>query len=233
MASSALFGAHPELFGPFYALAFLAAYLTAALIGYRRGWPPAAWLLVLAAIGVGGVVGTRLLPMGLDGLRALFADGALPEGTTRRIPGAIAGALLAAEVSRRVLGVRQSVLEPLAYSGLVALAVVRLGCLVAGCCFGTPTDLPWGVTYASGSFVHGYHIAHGIVAAGATAPHPVHPIPLYDILFAGVLLALLPRISRRLRAPGTLCWLVVGLYALHRFAQDFVRANEVSAFWEA
>ena len=219
-------GAHPELFGPFYALAFLASYVTAVVVGYRRGWPPAAWLLVLAAAGIGGVVGTRLLPLGLDGLRALLAEGALPDGGARRIPGTILGALVAAEAARRLLGVRQSLLDPLAYGGLVGLAVVRLGCLAAGCCFGTPTALPWGATYAAGSTVHGFHLAHGVAGA---APLPVHPVPLYDVVFAVLVLAALPHLARRLRAPGSLCGATVGLYAAWRFAQEFLRADGVDA----
>jgi phosphatidylglycerol:prolipoprotein diacylglycerol transferase len=225
-----LFGAHPEWFGPLMVLAFGAAYVTAAVVGYRRGWPPAAWLLVLAAAGVGGVVGTRLLPLGLDGLRVLLAEGALPESGARRLPGTILGALAAAEVTRRLLGVRRSMLDPLAPAGLVGLAVARVGCLLAGCCFGTPTDLPWGVAYAPGSFVHGFHLAHGVVEAGAQGPAPVHTIPLYDMVFALAGLAFLPRLRRRLRAPGSLCGAVVGLYAVHRFVQDFVRAGEVEVW---
>ena len=223
-------GAYPELFGPFYVAALLGAYLTAAVMGYRRGWPPASWLLVLAAAGLGGIVGTRVLPIALDAVRALIDGGIAPEASVKRIPGAIAGALLGAEVARRALGIRQSVLEPLAYSGLVALVLVRVGCLLAGCCFGTPTDGVLGATYASGSFVHGFHIAEGVVGAGAAGPHAVHPVPLYDIVFALGLLALLPAVSRRLRIAGNLCWATVGAYAVHRFAQDFVRAREVEAF---
>ena len=230
MDPATLFGAHPEWFGPFTVLAFGAAYLTAVVVGFRRGWPLAAWLVVLAAAGIGGVVGTRLLPLGLDGLRALVVDGALPEAGVRRLPGTIAGALVAAEAARRLLGVRRSMLDPLAPAGLVGLLVARVGCLLAGCCFGTPTELPWGVTYAPGSFVHGFHLAHGVVEAGAAGPASVHPIPLYDVAFALVVLALLPHLAQRLRAPGSLCGATVGLYAVHRFAQDFIRANEVDVW---
>ena len=223
-----VFGAHPEWFGFLYALAFLVAFVVAAVVGYRRGWPLAPWLLVLAAAGIGGVVGTRLLPLGLAGLQTFLDTGALPDATTKRIPGAIAGSLALAIAARWALGMRHSVLDPLAYSGLAALAVARVGCLVAGCCFGTPTDGWWGVTYAGGSFAHGFHLAHGIVPAGAALPHAVHAVPLYDVAFALVGLALLPALSRRLRAAGSLCWTTVGAYAVFRFAQDFVREGELA-----
>ncbi len=230
MDLSSPFGAHPEWFGPLTVLAFGAAYVTAVVVGYRRGWPPAAWLVVLAAAGLGGVMGTRLLPLGLDGLRTLWETGAVPDAGVRRLPGTLVGALLLAEGARRALGIGRSMLDPMAVAGLVGIAVARVGCLLAGCCFGTPTDLPWGLTYAAGSFAHGFHVVHGVVEMGAAGPAPVHPIPFYDIAFALVVLALLPRIGRRLRAEGSLCGVVVGLYAAFRFLEDFVRANEVEAW---
>ena len=48
----------------------------------------------------------------------------------------------------------------------LALAVARLGCLVAGCCGGLPTDLPWGLRLAGDAI-------------------PRHPTALYEI--AGLL----------------------------------------------
>lgn len=44
----------------------------------------------------------------------------------------------------------------------LAFAVARLGCLAAGCCHGTPTEVAWGLT-----------------PSGASGP--VHPTPIYEI----------------------------------------------------
>ncbi len=46
-------------------------------------------------------------------------------------------------------------------------ALARLGCFAAGCCYGVPTDLPWGVTFS-----------HPLT----DAPHDValHPVQLYE-----------------------------------------------------
>ena len=62
----------------------------------------------------------------------------------------------------------------------IAHAIGRVGCLAAGCCYGTPTDLPWGVRLSS-ELVDPIH--RGI---------PLHPVQLYEsttlvILYFGLL----------------------------------------------
>jgi phosphatidylglycerol:prolipoprotein diacylglycerol transferase len=66
------------------------------------------------------------------------------------------------------------VLDILVPYALVALAIQRLfGCFMAGCCHGVPTDLPWGVTFPSGS-----------PGAVAFPGQPLHPTQLYYALSA-------------------------------------------------
>lgn len=43
-------------------------------------------------------------------------------------------------------------LDVLAVGLLVALMFGRIGCFLNGCCYGQPTDLPWGVRFPYGSF---------------------------------------------------------------------------------
>jgi len=83
---------------------------------------------------------------------------------------------------------------------LPALATARVGCLVAGCCGGIPTDLPWGMRLAGD-------------------PIARHPTALYDI--AGLLA--LSRIARRLPPERVAPAVLVGL-GLLRLAIDPLRA---------
>jgi phosphatidylglycerol:prolipoprotein diacylglycerol transferase len=53
---------------------------------------------------------------------------------------------------RRRLPMRRS-LDILAI-GLMLALVGRVGCFLNGCCFGRPTDLPWGVRFPYGSFAY-------------------------------------------------------------------------------
>jgi phosphatidylglycerol:prolipoprotein diacylglycerol transferase len=63
----------------------------------------------------------------------------------------------------------------------VALAVGRLGCFLAGCCYGSPTDLPWGVVFPD------------------LGPPARHPVQLYSVLGD---LALVPLAAAPGRPPG-------------------------------
>lgn len=59
----------------------------------------------------------------------------------------------------------------------LALAVARLGCLVAGCCHGVATELPWGMRLPGGG-------------------GPVHPTPLYEIAGCVTLFFVMRRLPR-------------------------------------
>jgi len=62
-------------------------------------------------------------------------------------------------------------------------AVGRLGCLAAGCCFGLPTGMPWGIYFPQG----------GEAPAGI----PLHPTQIYSSLWEACVLALLLFLERR------------------------------------
>ena len=49
----------------------------------------------------------------------------------------------------------------IAPSMLLGLALGRVGCLLNGCCFGGPCDLPWKVTFPWNSPVHQHEVSHG------------------------------------------------------------------------
>jgi len=64
--------------------------------------------------------------------------------------------------------------------------LIRLGCFSAGCCFGVPTEMPWGVRFPVGTGAYWVHSARGLLDDEAMRSLPVHPTQLY---FAAVWLA--------------------------------------------
>jgi phosphatidylglycerol:prolipoprotein diacylglycerol transferase len=96
--------------------------------------------------------------------------------------------------------------------------VGRLGCLLAGCCYGKPTDLPWGITFTDPT-----------AAANVGTPLNValHPTQLYDAGAELVILAVLLFSERRGRPfPGRTFWLYMVLYGVARFIVEFFRGDE-------
>ncbi len=91
----------------------------------------------------------------------------------------------------------------------------RFGCLLAGCCFGRHTDLPW-----------------GIAMAGDLSRHPtqVYEAVLNLVLFGALARVVLPRVaSGKLPRGSGLAGYVLG-YAALRFAVEFLRGDDRGSF---
>jgi prolipoprotein diacylglyceryltransferase len=121
-----------------------------------------------------------------------------------RIPGGILALALAGPLVCRALGLpwRQfgDRLIPLAATALVA---IRLGCFLNGCCFGRLGDVPWAVSFPRGGWAHWYHASQGWIPVDAPASLPVHPLQLYFLLAAVVILGVVVLVEWHSPAPGT------------------------------
>jgi prolipoprotein diacylglyceryltransferase len=84
----------------------------------------------------------------------------------------------------------------------------RFGCLAAGCCTGTICGrwalIPICAHGGRDSEVFARQLTQGLVDVSAEAALPTHPLPVYFMLAAVALLALLLWQLRRRAAPGTL-----------------------------
>ncbi len=214
---------HSLLFqiGPFpvhaYGLMMVVAFAAGIMLAGRRakaaGVPPE-YMLDLALVA---------MPAGLLGARAVFV--ALDPGLGwRDLPAIWAGGLsfhggLAAAVLACGLYVRWRRLSFWQVADLVApgialgYAFARIGCFLNGCCYGTPTSLPWACRF--------YDPAVGVTP-------PSHPAQLYasagSLLVMGILLWLSPR----LRVRGQLFMSYVALYGVLRFVVEIFRHGATS-----
>jgi phosphatidylglycerol:prolipoprotein diacylglycerol transferase len=95
-----------------------------------------------------------------------------------------------------------------------SLGLVRLGCLAAGCCYGLPTALPWGVHPTSP------------LTPPELAGLALHPTQAYEALFlfslAGFLFWLL---GQKERAPGTVVSAFALAYGAYRLSTNHLRAD--------
>jgi len=188
-------------------VALLCLVLLAA--GLRRGWPWRSALLATAALGAGASVGTALLP---------------------GVVGAIAGGVFAWLGAQRVLGLRRPPLVALALGLTLLVAIGRIGCHLAGCCFGTPTELPWAVHHAPGTAAFALHAALGHIAPDAATSGGVHPYPLYESAALGLFALVLPWLARRLRSEGAVLALTGAFDLALRAGLDGLRAM-VNVWW--
>jgi phosphatidylglycerol---prolipoprotein diacylglyceryl transferase len=98
----------------------------------------------------------------------------------------------------------------------IGIAVGRLGCLLAGCCYGSPTDLPWAVHFPAS------HATHG---AG------VHPVQLYDVAYGLIASAALVWWWPRRRFGGESFAALIASYAVWRFLSELFRADADRGVW--
>lgn len=82
----------------------------------------------------------------------------------------------------------------------------RIGCFLNGCCFGTPSHMPWAVKFP---FLNTH----------------VHPTQLYESLFCFVLAGFLVWIWKKRLQAGIVSALYFMLYAAGRFVLEFFRGD--------
>ena len=96
--------------------------------------------------------------------------------------------------------------------------VGRMGCLLAGCCYGRPAEVAWAMTFTD-----------PVAAANVGTPLdlPLHPTQLYDAGAELVILIFLLVFERKGRPfPGRTFWLYMLLYAISRFVVEIYRGDE-------
>ena len=96
-------------------------------------------------------------------------------------------------------------------------AIGRLGCLSAGCCYGKPTHLPWGITFTN---------EYSYENVGVPLNVPLHPTQLYESLGAFLLFLYLMRRLAGKHFPGQIILEYLMLYAGLRFVIEFFRDDE-------
>jgi phosphatidylglycerol:prolipoprotein diacylglycerol transferase len=107
----------------------------------------------------------------------------------------------------------------------------RLGCLLAGCCFGAPCAAPWGLPFPPGSVAFDDLQAAGGLGWRATHTMPLHPTQLYEALgelaIFGVLVVLERRQDRGASPAraGHILLAYVASYAGLRFVVELFRGD--------
>lgn len=99
-------------------------------------------------------------------------------------------------------------------------ALGRIGCFLAGCCYGRPTELPWGVAFTD---------PHSLVAPNLLGVH-LHPTQLYEAVGNTLLFLLLHFSSKKAHKPGTILTEYVVCYSLMRFVIEFFRGDFRGAY---
>ena len=176
---------------------------------YGRSWEQL-WPVALGVL-VGGLFGARLShlivePERFDEFANFYA--VLRPGTPGNVLGLLIGGYLGGLVMRRRLLLPSSANF---YAPALAAAAVlwRVGCTLAGCCYGKETELPWAMWLA-----------------GAQR----HPTMIFEGLFNLLMFVALCRLLPKVKEDELLLMGYLAAYAAFRFLLEFIRVYPPLAF---
>ncbi len=204
-------------YGAMVALAFLASLQAARAIARAHRIGEAFLLDLVAILIVSGLLGARLLYIlvNLSYFREHpWESFKVWEGGLVFYGGFLLAALVGVVFTRYRGYAVDEIADYLAPALALGQGIGRWGCFFAGCCYGKPTPLPWGVTFKD-------------PASLAPLGVQLHPVQIYesvgDLLIAALLWSLL---ARQKDTHGDIFWLYVLLYGALRFAMETLRGDD-------
>lgn len=126
----------------------------------------------------------------------------------KTVVGALIGAVIGVELTKKIIGVKQSTGDAFVYPLIAGTAIGRIGCFLTGLSdrtYGVATNLPWGVDFGDGVLRH--------------------PTQLYEIGFLLVLMIFLQIRSRYRLQSGDLFKFYIIAYLSFRWMIDFIKPD--------
>jgi len=215
-------GFSQSTYGVLVALAFLVALWMIASLARRAGLNSDVVVNLGILCGLSAIVGAKIMMFLIDIPYYAAHPGEIFSLASLQAGGVFYGGLIAALIAAAVY-MRRHHLPPLATADVfapgIALghAVGRIGCFAAGCCWGRPTKLPWGVTFTNPISQQTVGVPLGI---------PLHPTQLYESAAEFLVFGILYWRIRRDHTPGAIISLYLILYSTARFLIEFVRFHD-------
>jgi phosphatidylglycerol:prolipoprotein diacylglycerol transferase len=210
-------------YGVLVALGFLAGLAVTVRLSRRSGLNPELMTNLAVYVALAGMLGAKILMIVFDWKTRFSANpGQIFSLDTLQAAGVFQGGLILALITAYFY-MRHQGLPLLAASDAfapgVALghAIGRLGCLAAGCCWGTVCKLPWAITF---------HNPDAYALTGVPLEQPLHPSQLYEFSTEGVLAGFLYWRYGKAHAPGKIIGLYLVLSSVARFLIEFTRFHE-------
>jgi len=186
--------------------AIMAVSILAALMLSARTQKPLPLTLkqrwgVRYAAFVGSMIGAKLPFVLMNPARLMEMSAWTENGKT--IVFGLAFGYFGVEIAKYYLDIKVKTGDYFAVPAAVGIAIGRWSCFVGGCCFGSPTSLPWGVDFGDGV--------------------PRHPTQIYEFLFHLTAAVILTQLQRKEIFQGQLIKFYFIIYFIYRFFTEFLR----------
>ncbi len=205
-------------YGFFLALGFLIAILVAAREAKRLGLPEGRFFDLCFYILLAAIVGSRLFFVIVDPgpfLRNPLKIFAIWEGGLVFHGGLIAALATVVFLLRRYKMPWRPTFDALAVGMPLGVTFGRIGCFMAGCCFGSPSNLPWSVRFTNPESL-------------CPIQEPLHPAQLYEALLSLMVFGVVFWLRKRKRFDGQILLTYFLLAGLVRFTVEFFRASTLA-----
>jgi phosphatidylglycerol---prolipoprotein diacylglyceryl transferase len=209
-------------YGLFVSLGFLAGLWMATRLARRQGLPSDLVVNLAVYCALTGVLGGKLLMILFDLDFYLRNPSELFSFATLRAGGVFYGGLVLALIMA-ILYMRHVKLpgwrtaDALAPAVALGHSIGRIGCFMAGCCWGAECHLPWAVTFTKPE-------THEMF--GTPLNVPLHPAQLYQSAAEAAIFAILYWQGKKNHAPGFILALYLMLTSTGRFLIEFGRFHE-------
>ncbi|TWT93817.1 prolipoprotein diacylglyceryl transferase [Stieleria varia] len=158
---------------------------------------------VLMGAFCGAMIGAKL-PYLFGDLDALMSGAAWFQNGKTILCGLVGG-YFGVEIAKWTMQIKSKTGDSFAVPVAATIAVGRLGCFQAQCCYGTPSDLPWAVVFPRIDLL------------------TRHPTQIYESLFHTAAAIALWALMRRGIFRGNLIKLYIILYASYRVVTEMIR----------
>ena len=182
---------------------------------------------------LGGVVGSKVYHL-LENLDQVFQDpiGMIFSGSGLVFLGGLIGGTIAVTII-----LNKNKLPWLVFADIVAPLLIlgygigRIGCFLVGDDYGTPTGLPWGMSFPNGlppstTSVFSLYFPWIDISKYNPGLLKVHPTQLYETIISIIIFFYLYNKRKSVKIKGSLFFLYLILAGFERFFVEFIRTNE-------
>ena len=204
-------------FGVMVAIAFLVAYWISSLEYKRKGLDEKLLGNVFVAAMIGGIVGAKILYLlenvPISEIMRNPVPNLFSRGGLTFYGGFFGAVLLVWIISLRSKVSFWNILDGLAPGLAIGHAIGRIGCLLVGDDYGTPSDLPWSMAFPKGL---------------PPTTERVHPTQVYEAILLGIIFLVLWKIRKKEAQDGWLFSILLILAGIERFLIEFIRSTSPS-----
>ena len=215
-------GFYIPTYGVLVAIAFLVAIWLTGKLAAKAGLKAESVTNLAIYCALAGMAGAKLLMFVFDWRTYLLNPSEIFTISTLQAAGVYQGGLLLA-ILFAFLYMRHTGLPGLLTADVFAPglalghAIGRLGCLMAGCCWGSECQRPWAITFTNPD-------AHELT--GVPLGVPLHPAQLYESMAELFIFAFLYKRFHRVHRNGDIIGWYLVLYSSVRFVVEFFRNHE-------